>query len=204
MPLGVISLYLMRVVARKSIALKNMINDPIIVELKNWKIYGGRLEGIFYYDRSGFVKLYFCKLLDRVAHRWIDHDKMIKIGNKLTHNPMPRFWIADMKDIFVLPEEYVDRLGLGDTMQIYIDPHYRPLFGVQCDWEPGENGDSPKKDHAAECEANLHEALSFLMSIAHRGIQSDSEEERKNLDRRRQEAFAYIRRRLLMCGARIP
>ena len=184
-----------------------MINDPMIVELKNGKVYGGRLDE-YYYNGGGVVALYYCKLLDKSSLKWVDHDIMVKYEDEgeLTRKSMPDFWIADIKDILVLPEESRDKLSLEDTLQIYIDPHYKPLTGVQCNWEPGENWEPPEENHAPECDARLHEALSFLLTLAGRGISYSTEAPaRAEAERRRRkESFAYIRRRLLMYGAKIP
>jgi len=201
----VVDVYLERLRGRKSTALRDMINDSMVLELKNGKVYGGRLDE-YYYNGGGVVALYYCKLLDKVGHEWVDHDRLIKYEDELIQDSMPDFWIADIKDIFVLPEEYRDKLSLDDTLQIYIDPHYRPLLtGVECHWEPGENWDPPETDHSPECDARLHEALSLLYTEAHFGTRSGPKDRNKNnRERRRKEAFAYIRRRLLIYGAKIP
>ena len=183
-----------------------MINDSMVLELKNGKVYGGRLDE-YYYNGGGVVALYYCKLLDKVGHEWVDHDIMVRYERKgeLTRKYMPNFWIADIENIFVLPEEYRDKLSLDDTLQIYIDPHYRPLLtGVECHWEPGENWDPPEQKHSAECDARLHEALSFLRTLAGRGITTSPRDRHGQERRRLDEFFTYLRRRLLMYGAKIP
>jgi len=197
-------MYLTRINGRKSVALKDMIGDPIIVELRSGKVYGGGLEGLFYYAKRGFVKLYFCKVLNELSHRWVDHDRMIKYGNEISRDPMPRFWIANMKDIFVLPEEYRDEFSLDDALQIYIDPHYKPFTGIQCNWEPRENRESPEKKHSLECDIYLHEGLSFLVAEARLSLLSGPRNRQEYRKRRLKEALAYVRRRLLMYGAKIP
>lgn len=169
-----------------------MINDPIIIEFRNGKIYGGRVDDYFY-DGGGIVSLYDCKLLDKSNHRWVDHDIMTKVEDEITRDPMPDFWTAYIKNIFVLPEEYRDKFSLEDTLQIYIDPHYKPLTGIQCNWRPTEN-------HSPQCDARLHEALSILYMEAIYG----SDKQDKDQERKLSEAFRYIRRRLLLYGAKIP
>ena len=203
--LGEIDVYLERLEGRKSVALKDMINDPMIVELRNGKVYGGRLDE-YYYNGGGVVALYSCKLLDKIGLKWVDHDIMVKVENKVIRDPMPDFWISDLKDIFVLPEEYRDKFSLDDTLQIYVDPHFKPLTGVQCNCNCGdlkENGET-EENHAPECDSRLHEALSFLMTEARLGVRSGLKDQYKDRDRRRGEAFAYVRRRLLIYGAKIP
>lgn len=198
-------MYLKRLGGRKGRALEDLINEPLIVELRNGKVYGGRLDE-YYYNGGGVIALYSCKLLDKKSHKWADHDIMMKFEGKLMADPMPDFWIADTKEIFVLPEEYricnPSSSDLEDALQIYIDPHYRPLTGVLCNWDVGE-GWKTEKDHTVECEARLHEALSFLVTEADRGISLNPKNKDENR-RRFEDAYAYIRRRLLMYGARIP
>jgi hypothetical protein len=189
-------MYLERLKGRKSKALENMVNDPMIVELKNGKVYGGRLDGHYYYG-GGVIALYYCKLLDKSSHKWVDHDMVEKFEGELISASMPDFWIAEIRDIFVLHEEYRDKLDLEDTLQIYIDPHYKPLMGIQCNWSHEEN-------HAPECDAHLHEALSFLMTLAHSGISSSSKTWDEDKARKLKDDHSYIRRRLLMFGAKIP
>jgi len=192
---------LVRLRGRKSKALEDLVNEPLIVELKNGKVYGGLLDS-HYYNRGVVVKLYSCELLDKKNHRWVDHDIMWEIDGKLVPHPMPDFLLADIKGIFVLPEEQRDRLYLDDALQIYIDPHYKPRTGITCEWDVGEQWET-KRHHSAECDARLHEALVFLITMAHIGVSSGF----MNMNRKNEklgEAQAYIRRRLLMYGARIP
>jgi len=140
--------------------------------------------------------------LDKKNHKWIDHGIMWKPDGKLVPYPMPEFWIADTRDILVLPEEQRDVLHLDDALQIYIDPHYKPLTGITCEWDIGEQWETVR-DHSAECDARLHEALCFLITMAALGVPSSSiNTNRKH--RMLDEAEAYVRRRLLMYGARIP
>lgn len=162
-----------------------MTNKPMILELKNGKVYGGRFDD-YSYDGGGVVALYSCRLLDKDGHRWVNHDIMIE--GQLVR--MPYFWIAEIKDIYVVPEGFEARLDLEDILHVYIDPHYRPLKSVQCDGGLGVK-------HAAECDARLHEALAFISTEATRVLDKDRE-------RRFEECFAYVRRRLLMYGAKIP
>jgi hypothetical protein len=180
-----------------------MANDLMILELKNGKVYGGRLDE-YYYNGGGVVALYYCKLLDKNNHEWIDHDIMVNRGGEIMRDTMPDFWIKDIKNIFVLSEEYIDKINLDDVLQIYIDPHYRPLVGIQCKWEPGENWEPPEVNHAPECDGLLHEALSFLYTESRRGFMSVSEDRRKDWERLRKKSLEYIRRRLLIYGAKIP
>lgn len=185
-----ICVYLERLKGRKRVALEEMVNDPMILELNNGKVYGGRLDE-YYYNGGGVVALYGCKLLDKDRHMWINHDIMMMFEGKLVLDDMPDFWISDVKDIFILPEEYRDECDLEDALQIYIDPYYKHLHGVKCEWGHG-------RKHSSECDARLHEALSSLLTIAHFDTKSEDNE------RARADSFAYIRRRLLLYGAKIP
>jgi len=184
--------FLKRLEGRKSKILKDIINDPMIIELKNGKVYGGRLDE-YYYNGGGVIALYNCKLLDKSNHKWVDHDIMIKFEGKFMSDSMPDFWIADVKNVLISPEKYRDKLDLEDVLQIYIDPHYDHPTGVQCNWSHG-------RKYAPECDAHLHEALSLLKTQAGLGPKDWD----KDLERRLKESFAYVRRRLLMYGAKIP
>lgn len=195
-----IYMYLERLTGRKSKALEDLVNEALVVELKNGKVYGGILDE-YYYDGGGVIALYSCKLLDKKNHKWIDHDIMTQSDGKLVADPMPSFWLAGVRDIFLLPKEHREKFFLDDALQTYIDPHYKPPTGTTCDWSPGEEQET-KRHHAAECDARLHEALVFLFTMAELGVAPRSKN--KNEYRRHAEAFACVRRRLLMHGARIP
>jgi len=114
-------MYLERLKGRKSKALEDLVNDVLVVELRNGKVYGGRLDEYFY-DGGGAIALYDCKLLDKKSPKWIDHDTTTEFEGKLTADPMPEFWLAEVRDILVLSEECRDMLGLDEALQIYIDP----------------------------------------------------------------------------------
>jgi len=201
----VMCVYLERLKGRKSEALEDMTNDPMILELKNGKVYGGRLDE-YYYNGGGVVALYYCRLLDKGNNTWVDHDITTRFEGKIVPDDMPDFWIADLKNILVLPQEYRHKLTLDDTLQIYIDPHFKPLQGIQCNWNPGEKWGPPEESHAPECDGRLHEALSFLVTLARLGVGHDAGDSKRSEDeeRRRKESFDCIRRRLLMYGAKIP
>lgn len=168
-----------RLTGRKSKELENLVDQPLVVELRDGQVYGGRLGE--YLD--GTIAIYSCSRLEKKGLRW----------TKLRSDDA-EFPLTDITDIFVLPKTLSDlRLELDDVLHIHIDPHYKPLIGIDCGWRFGE-----KQPHCPECDAPLHEALTFLRSATH--FASDSNKE----IRRRAEGFDYIRRRLLNYGARIP
>ena len=187
-------MYLERLTGRKSKALEDLVNEAMVVELKNGKVYGGRLDE-YYYNGGGVIALYSCKLLDQRGHRWVDHDVMVRSEGKLEAAYMPDFWLSEVRDILVLPEEHRGELDLDDVLQIYIDPHYTPLKGIAC---------YSAREHSPECDARLHEALILLKTATHGGFPSGSKDKDEDLERRLEEGFAYLRRRLLTYGARIP
>ena len=190
----VTSMYFERLRGRKSKALEDMFNDPIIVELLNGKTYGGALDE-YYYNGGGVVGLYDCKLLEK-GPRWVDHDILMRSEGKLKRDPMPSIWIEDMKDIFVLSDKLRDKFNLDDALQLYIDPHFRPLSPVKCDW-------ITTKIHGPDCDVRLHEALSILETSAESSLPSGEENNRQQ-EGRINQSFSYVRRRLLTTGARIP
>jgi len=186
--LDVIGVHFRRLTGRKSKTLRNMDDEILIIELKNGKVYGGIQDGY----EAGAVWVYSCKRLDKNNHRWIDHDIMIEVEGKIIRDSMPFFDISEIKNIFILLEEYRD-IYLGDALQIYIDPHYKPIKGVKCNWRPDEK-------HSSDCDAQLHEALSLLRTQTMLGPKDWG----KDLERQLEDSFAYVRWRLLIYGAKIP
>lgn len=182
-------MYLIRLRGRKSKALRD-VDIPIIMELKNGKVYGGRVDD---YIEGGELAVYDCRLLDKKDHKWVDHDRMIEVEGKIMPDGLPYFRISNIQDIFVLPEQYADKLDLEDALQIYIDPHYKPVIGTRCNW-------GFEKEHSSECDSRLHEALSTLRTEASSGPRNQEDTRQTKLA----EAFDYIRRQLLKFGARIP
>jgi hypothetical protein len=177
-------MYLERLAGRKSKALEDLVEEPLVIALKNGRVYGGRL-GEYYHDGGGVIVLYSCSLLDQRRHKWVklDADQELRL--------------ADIGGIFLLPRARKgSKLELDDVLHIHIDPYYKPLASIKCDWSLGEKG------HRPECDAPLHEALAFLKT-AHREFFSGTANKDQNR-RRSEEAFAHVRRRLLNYGARIP
>ncbi len=206
--LGGQELYLQRLTGRRGNLLQDMVNDPIIVELKNGKVYGGKLDRYCYYHSTGggVVVLYDCKLLSQDEKKWIDHDILKKYEKKgeLVRKSLPDFWMTDIKDIWILPPKYIDKLSFEDTLQIYIDPHYKPPMGVECNWGFLKENMEIEDRHTPACDARLHEALHILRKEAFEGVESAPKVQYKERNRKRKEAYAYIRRRLLSYGAKIP
>jgi hypothetical protein len=166
-----------RLTGRRNKEREEFTDQPLVVELKNGRVYGGRLDEYY----NGTIALYSCVILDKKRRKWI----------KLRSDDA-EFSRADITDIFVLPEALRGlRLELDDVLHIHIDPHYKPLMGIKCDWRQGE-----KWNHCTGCDAPLHEALAYLKTAT----DSASDDEKT----RRFESFDYIRRRLLKYGANIP
>jgi len=182
-------MYLRRLKGRKSKALRD-VDIPIVIELKNRKVYSGRVDDCLV---GGELVLYNCKLLDKKSHRWVDHDRMIEFEGKIMPDDLPYFRIADIQDIFIPSGRYADKLDLEDVLQIYIDPHYKPVTGIKCNWDE-------ETKHSSECDSCLHEALSVLRAEARLGPENRDDTRQRKLA----EAFDYIRRQLLKYGARIP
>jgi hypothetical protein len=191
-------MYFVRLTGRKSEALEDLVEQALVVKLKNGKVYGGRLDE--YSD--GTIALYSCKLLEQTGHRWVDHDIMVRSEGKLMTVDRPEFCLSEVKEILVLPEDQRDKLELDDILQTYIDRHYKPPRGIECDWDLGEDWED--KRHSPECDGRLHEALTLLKTATHGARLSSSMDKNQVLMRRLEEGFAYLRLRLLMYGARIP
>jgi len=179
-----------------------MANDPIIVELINGKVYGGKIDA---YDKySGDIYLYDGKLLSQTEQKWVDHDIIVNHNGELIRKFLLGFRNEAIKDIWVLPLKYIDKLSFEDALQIYIDPHYKPQMGVECNWGFLKENMEIEDRHTPACDARLHEALHILMKEAFEGVESAPKVQYKERNRKRKEAYAYIRRRLLSYGAKIP
>jgi len=171
-------MYFVRLTGSKSEVLEDLVEEALVVTLKNGKVYGGLLDE--YYD--GLIALHSCKLLDQMGYRWVDHDITVKSESKLIAADRPEFRLSQVKDIFVLPEEHRDKLELDDVLQIYIDRHHKPLRGIECHWDPGEEWQD--KGHSPECDGRLHEALTLLKTATHGARLSSSMEKNQALMRR--------------------
>ncbi len=169
-----------------------MFDDFVIIELRTGETYAGVLDEC-YYNGGWVVPLVSCKQLDPSGKRWVDHDMMIERNGKKIRDSMPSFFISEIKEMFVLTKKLRDTLSAEDAMQLYVDPHYRPAQGVECDWNPIGN-----KKHSPYCDSNLHEALALLYR------QAKNPRENEGGEHLIEESFKRIRRRLLAGGARIP
>lgn len=183
---------------RKAKALADMFDDIVIIELEDGTTYGGLVDEFFYDGGKGVLCLFDPKLLDSASNTWGPHDiELFRKDPKPMRDLLPEFWISDIRNVYVFSEELRDKCSVDDALQMYVDPHYKPLFvKVNCKW--------PKTgEHTDDCEAHLHEALSFLMEQAQsRG--SSGEPDPDEWNKKLRDSFARIRRRLLVSGARIP
>jgi len=177
-------MYLERLRGHWTRLLREMANEPLIFDLKTGKTFGGRLD---YFEGGNLVVLYSCKRLHVRKSRWIDSDRRIEDG-------YARFWLSEIMEIFHLPEEQRESITeLEDVLQIHIDPYFKPMMGIYCDWDG-------KKKHRPECDSRLHEALASI-KICH-FISSSKQDERRA--RQFDDSFSYVRRRLIRYGAAIP
>lgn len=184
---------------RKSAYLTDNFDEPLVITLKAGETYAGLVDECFY-NGGWVVALYYCKMLDKTSHRWIDHDIFITSKGRERRDPLPEFWISEIRRVEVLSEEFRDNADYEDVLQWYVDPHYKSVPHVKCDWMVDEPLGKP---HSADCESRLHEALSFLMTRSQEGL-SVSKEDRESLQERADQSFRLVRRRLIMTGARIP
>lgn len=169
---------------RKSKILNEMINEPVIIEFKDNQIFGGYVDDY----ETGTFWLYDCKRLNKKGHEWVSHGIMSE-GKEIDD---PDFDVSAIKNIFTVRSDYTDEVSIEDALQFYIDPHHKPLLSIECNYHP------EREKHSSECDMRLHEAL---ICIHTRGIDSHPEDENsQNL----RKAFRYVRRRLLMYGAKIP
>jgi small nuclear ribonucleoprotein (snRNP)-like protein len=178
-------MHIEKVTGRKSKALEDMINEPVIAQMKNGKVFGGNVDD---YEK-GVFSLYHCKLLDQTCHKWVSHGM---IDSESIEDPMPDFLVNDVKRLFVVKSEFGNRIALDDALQFYIDPHHKPFLGTQCTKK------APEQAHSMECDAKLHDALVCIYTY---GI-SDRPDD-KTTEKMR-DAFFYVRQRLLFYGSKIP
>jgi hypothetical protein len=183
-------LRLERVKGRKSKALKDMYDEPLILEFKDGQIYGGNFDEY----EEGVIWLYNCKRLDKESHEWKNHGITTEIEGKTIEDPMPGFYLSDVKNIYVIPSDCTDYYAMEDVMQFYVNPHYKPLQGIRC------HG-GLEKAHTTECDAQLHDALTLLFTNS---LYSSERQDMGEKEGKLQEALSCIRRRLLMYGAKIP
>ena len=182
-----------RLRGNRSRALKDMFDDPVIIEFWTGETYGGLMDE-YYYSGGGIVPLVSCKLLDDANQRWIDHAIMIEIDGKTRRDSMPSFNLSAIKTIWVLTKNLRDKYSVEDALQLYIDPHFQPDVGVECPWRGHDDG-----EHSNDCEAGIHEALTLLYAIAMSNDKNDEEDQTQVGD-----AFRRMRRRLVRAGVRIP
>ena len=181
-----------RLRGRRSKLLDDLLGESLILELKNGEVFGGRLDE-YYYNGGGIISLYYCKSLDKKNLIWRNSNRRLKDGDG-------EFWLSEVRNIFHLQHKQRERVReLEDVLQIYIDPHYKPLTGIQCGWNPGEKWQNHR--HQTECEFRLHEALAFIRTYTtmYANLSKETKWQRKYED-----SFAYVRHRLLQCGAKIP
>jgi hypothetical protein len=183
-------LRLERIKGRKSRALEDMHDEPCILEFKDGEIYGGNFDEY----EEGVIWLYNCRRLYRKSHEWKSHGIMTELEGKTFEDPMPGFYLSEVKNLYVIPIDCSGNFTVDDVMQFYANPHYKPLQGVRCHGGLG-------KVHSAECDAQLHDALALLFTnCLYSGERQDGREKEGEL----QDALSCIRRRLLMYGAKIP
>lgn len=138
---------LKRLTGSKSKALKDLVEEALILELKNGKTFGGRLE--YYCDEEGSLELYSCMVLDKKNHRWGSNNAKIRNGDGV-------FSLSEIRNILILPEELRETIReLEDFLRIYHDQYYKAPMGIRCTWALG----TQKYGHHPDCDFRLHEAL---------------------------------------------
>jgi hypothetical protein len=187
-------MHLKRLSGSKSKALEDLVEQSLILELKNGRTFGGRLAD-YHYDGGGVIALYSCKMLDKKNHRWTNNNAKIRNGDG-------DFWLSEIRNILILPEELRETIvELDDFLQIYHDQHYKAPIGIRCDWGLGRKN----YRHHPDCDYRLHEALAFMRTRAHVGkYPHRSKEKPAELEVELEDSFDYVRRRLLAYGAKIP
>jgi hypothetical protein len=186
---------------RKSAYLEDRYDEPLIITLKTGKTYAGFVDECFY-NGGGVIALYACRLLDKTNKRWIDHDVFTTFEGRTVRDFLPEFWISEIKRVELFSDELQDKVDFEDALQLYVDPHFKPMPHVECNWDSNHRSNQ----HTADCESRLHEALSFLaaQSVQSLSLYKENQESQESVLDRINQSFRLVRRRLLMTGARIP
>lgn len=181
-----------RVKMRASV-LDNMINDSIIIELKDGSIYAAQID-----DYVGYaIAVYHCYQPADDGSGWVEQTDREQIWEgKPQIDHMPYFYFSEMKNIYK-PKN--DKLFLEDVKKLWIDPLYRPLPYIECNWDH----DNP--EHSPECNKDLHEALTKIYTNGHHWYydKPDDGMERK-YKREFDKSFGIIREFIIEHGGRIP
>jgi len=184
-------MWLRKIEKRNQKKIDDMINEPLILETIEGDIYGGLVDDA--YVAEDFLCLYNCKLLDKIHQTWIEHNFYIKINGILEKDFMPYFSFSEISKIYALPEYLNDDFGLFEALQIFIDPHFKPIPSISCTGTPDTN-------HSKECDKDLHNVLIKIRIIPMVGYQVIGKEKIREFT----ESFIYLRRWLLKMGAQIP
>lgn len=167
------------------------MEEALILELKNGKTFGGRLE--YYCDEEGSLELYSCMVLDKKNHRCGRNNAKIRNGDGV-------FSLSEIRNILILPEELRETIReLEDFLKIYDDQYYKAPKGIRCTWV------LRTQSHHPDCDFRLHEALAFMRTRTPvRKPRPRSKEDSADLELELENSFDYIRRRLIAYGAKIP
>jgi small nuclear ribonucleoprotein (snRNP)-like protein len=166
--------------------MKNHIEEPIVIELKDGKTYAGTLDD---YLPTAAV-LADCFYFDKNCKKWVSPQR---VKHVLKRGSRVYFERSFVKSIWI-KKNHIDEIFLEDFLQCYIDPYYIPLFATPCNW------DGNRCIHADNCDTQLHEALNRLWSFVAISSSSLSKSDFVSL----QEAFGEVRKRLILNGAKIP
>jgi hypothetical protein len=180
-----------RVKGVKIKALQTMRNEPAILEFIGGEVYGGMID----ICGDGIVSLYECKRLNSSKRGWTRQGSWHMHNGKKIESDTVELNVSSIKNIWVIKSEELDELLIDDVLQFYIDPHHKPfLQGILCECARSSND-----RHSLECDFRLHDALSIIYDCGWEGSGYNRESYEKF-----EEAFKYIRRRLIAYGAKIP
>lgn len=166
-------------IAKRSKDLDELIETPVILELKDGNFYAGFIDDC----EKRIIDIFTCKHL---VHKKIGEHYKEKMWKD--YDIMAFFPFEDIKNIYRAKDE---SLNLEQMLELTINPYRMPVKGIECAW-------LTDKKHSKNCDEDLHESLAKLYreGSTHQGNKK-GREELKN-------AFNVVRRFILENNGRIP
>lgn len=177
------------IVPKRAKVLKELQDEPLIIELKDNSIYGGSLDG---YEEQA-IWLYDCQQPADDKSGWVEQtDRLVRGEEGTKIDRMPEFSLLEIRRIY-RPKNH--NFSLDDALSLWLDPLYRPLKTIKCPWDI-TNG----TPHSSDCDKELHEALKDLFTAAMLSDAGKSKPGVVKLER----ALKVLHRFIIEKGGKIP
>lgn len=179
-------------ISKRGNELNELIETPIILEMKDGKFYAGIVRDhekrtVSITDCQKLVNKKISEINPHYTERvWEEYSK----DDFFTSFPMKL-----IKNIFCAKDE---SLLLDQVLDLSINPWYGSIKGIMCDWN--QTG-----KHSKYCNEDLHNAMTEFYKVGNEFYETDydnpkSEKERKEFD----TAFQTIRRFIIENKGGIP